>query len=398
MKKWKSCLPEKYLVTNNVIYTFTNKKKEWKRIWINGKKSEYEINKDGTVRDVLTEREIKPYITEIGYVCYNLKIDNKPIRIFRHRLLAGCFLTVPKKYRSLGYEQENLVVNHKDGIKGHDELDNLEWCTQKENSIHAVGIDLTLKGENSHMSTITNDQAREICELLSQGLKIKEVSEQTGVREKVIRHIYNRESWKQISKDYIFHDYGNSKPYQYSDADINNVCKLLEKRELNTRQIAEITGVSQGYINDIKNGKRRTDISKDYDLSESNIRNAPKARIAREACELLEKGDMKVKQIAQVTGMNPNMISGIKNGRYWTSISKDYTFVQKAKENPVRVSDEKVHEICKLIQEGKLTNTEIAKEIGVTRQYVRNIKEEKQRSEISSQYDFSNHDQIDKAS
>lgn len=51
-----------------------------------------------------------------------------------HRILCETFLPNPEKKRH---------VNHKDGNKLNNSLDNLEWATEKENSQHAVDTGLT---------------------------------------------------------------------------------------------------------------------------------------------------------------------------------------------------------------------------------------------------------------
>lgn len=59
-----------------------------------------------------------------GYVYVCLCKDGKSKMYPVHRLIAKAFILNP----------ENLpIVNHKDGNKANNHVDNLEWCTQKEN-------------------------------------------------------------------------------------------------------------------------------------------------------------------------------------------------------------------------------------------------------------------------
>lgn len=63
-----------------------------------------------------------------GYVQYELSKSNKTKSYKAHRLVAEAFLPNPERKRE---------VNHIDGNKHNNKLDNLEWSTTSENQIHA---------------------------------------------------------------------------------------------------------------------------------------------------------------------------------------------------------------------------------------------------------------------
>jgi len=66
-----------------------------------------------------------------------------------HRLIALAFLPNPNNYR---------CINHKNGNKIDNRLENLEWCTQSENSKHSFVIGLQdNKGENHPKAKLTNE-------------------------------------------------------------------------------------------------------------------------------------------------------------------------------------------------------------------------------------------------
>ncbi len=110
---------------------------------IPGFETSYEINKQGTVRslarDVLGKdgtiypfraRIKKHYInTKTGYLSTSLWKNNTSTVEYIHRLVAKVFLPNP---------ENKPEVNHKDGDVSNPHVDNLEWVTSEENSIHAV--------------------------------------------------------------------------------------------------------------------------------------------------------------------------------------------------------------------------------------------------------------------
>lgn len=81
----------------------------------------------GTPRDIWTLGKLmKPQPHSRGYLM--IKLGKWQRNRFIHRLVAAAFLPNP-----LNKPQ----VNHKDGNRANNAVDNLEWVTQSENNLHA---------------------------------------------------------------------------------------------------------------------------------------------------------------------------------------------------------------------------------------------------------------------
>ena len=74
--------------------------------------------------------EIRPHFVG-GYIQYPLSKNNHQKEFKAHRLVAQAFLPNPDKKRE---------VNHIDGDKHNNRLDNLEWATTSENQLHASWV------------------------------------------------------------------------------------------------------------------------------------------------------------------------------------------------------------------------------------------------------------------
>lgn len=81
------------------------------------------IYKDGR-RKILKERILHNNVNDLGYYFVSLSKNGEQKKYKVHRLVAQAFLPNPN----------NLpCVNHKDETPSHNNVENLEWCTQKYN-------------------------------------------------------------------------------------------------------------------------------------------------------------------------------------------------------------------------------------------------------------------------
>jgi hypothetical protein len=92
---------------------------------------------------------------------------------------------------------DGFEVNHKDGDKTNNCVDNLEYVTRNGNVRHAVERGLMLrKGEDNPSTTITNGQIKKAYHLCRAGVPRHIVSERTGVPEHTISAVVTGKRWK----------------------------------------------------------------------------------------------------------------------------------------------------------------------------------------------------------
>lgn len=125
-------------------------------IWkdIKGFEGMYQISNLGRVKSLKRKRNninrieqehlIKQFDNSKGYLQFSLFKDEKKYTFRTHRILAETFIPNPKKYK---------VVNHINGHKKDNRLENLEWCTYKYNTQHAWKNGLCSINKFKHYTT-----------------------------------------------------------------------------------------------------------------------------------------------------------------------------------------------------------------------------------------------------
>lgn len=152
-------------------------------------KFNYYVTDDGRIWSERTQKYLSPQYDKNGYVKVQMRsTDNKSHRYSVHRLVLENFKPVQG--------MEKLQVNHKDGNKLNNNLNNLEWTTCEENITHAIQNNLraTINGA----SKLTPEQVIEIYRRAWNGETNIKLGKEFNVHPDQIGRIKNKKSWKNI--------------------------------------------------------------------------------------------------------------------------------------------------------------------------------------------------------
>lgn len=172
-------------------------KKEWKPL-VNYENS-YEISNFGEIRGidrisgkrkgVVKGKLLKQSLNHKNYLEVRLYKNSKSMTKVVHRLVALSFIPNP-----LNLPQ----VNHIDGNKSNNRVENLEWVSNSQNQLHAykIGLQPSRAGEKNNNASITDVEVTNYKLLYNSGMSVIEISKNTDIPLSKIRAIIYGTSWK----------------------------------------------------------------------------------------------------------------------------------------------------------------------------------------------------------
>ena len=183
----------------------------WKKFYFEGVETDYSVSTEGVVRKDTTNY-ILAQSSQQDYKFVTLFIAGKQKRMRVHRMVAETFLDNPEK---------KPYVNHINGNRGDNNVENLEWVTPSENTQHAVETGLFISG-----------RARPVIQYNLDGMQMatfesaSEAARQTGGSQSKITMCCRRQ--RQTANDY---------QWRYYD-DIQDVTKI-EKKFITGKKVAQ---------------------------------------------------------------------------------------------------------------------------------------------------------------
>lgn len=145
----------------------------------------YQVSNMGRIRSFAWGKDkiIKGGLDERGYSRINIK--GKKYRL--HRLIGDVFIRNPKK---------KPKINHKNGIKLYNRIENLEWCTNLENIRHAIKNGLARKADGRTQSPLKIKDLNNIILWKSQGMTGADIGRHFNICKETINKFLRKESHK----------------------------------------------------------------------------------------------------------------------------------------------------------------------------------------------------------
>lgn len=141
--------------------------------------------KHGLVNYKLKGKQIKITKNKSGYMVFGVG-GRKGKSVYLHRLLAKTFIPNP---------ENKPYVNHIDNDPSNNRLDNLEWCTQRENIHHAMKQGRMPTGDKTGTAKLNWEKIKTIRSLYKTQTQTQ-IALKFGIGQDNVSRIINNKTWK----------------------------------------------------------------------------------------------------------------------------------------------------------------------------------------------------------
>ncbi len=155
----------------------------------------YECTSDARFRSAMQKRgtrmhkPLSPTKKPNGYLQLALRKDGRYHTAYTHRLVAATFLGA-----------QDLEINHKNGVKHDNRVENLEYTTTQLNLLHACRSLGKRRGENHWNARLKEDDVKEIHRLRRGGMLVREIAARFGLQRASVSGILTGKQWPHLFK------------------------------------------------------------------------------------------------------------------------------------------------------------------------------------------------------
>lgn len=179
---------------------------EWRKV--PGFEDDYEVSNTGLIRRLRSKKGGKAGMTlhakpssSTGYIPVSLRTTGRIWKTHVHRVVMLAFVGEPVK---------GIHVNHKNGVRHDNRLENLEYCTPGENIRHAIDVlgrkigysneatRVIVRGVEHGNAKLDDDKVREIRRLAADGMKATEIGIMFGIDWSNVYYVLRRKTWTHV--------------------------------------------------------------------------------------------------------------------------------------------------------------------------------------------------------